>query len=54
MTGGGFGGAVVAVLPAHAAERVRDEVLSRYTSPDPALFDITIERLGQHMAGATL
>jgi galactokinase len=34
MTGGGFGGAVVAVMPATAVERVRQVVQQRYRTPD--------------------
>ena len=33
MTGGGFGGAVVALLPAAEVERVRAAVLAGYRTP---------------------
>ncbi len=33
MTGGGFGGAVIAVMPRGETERVRDHVLARYRTP---------------------
>ena len=33
MTGGGFGGAVVAVLPAEHVERARAAVLAGYRTP---------------------
>ncbi|WP_068072982.1 galactokinase [Novosphingobium lentum] len=44
MTGGGFGGAVVAILHADAVERVRATVLEHYRTPSGAAPDIMIER----------
>lgn len=44
MTGGGFGGAVVAILEAHEAERVAAAVAQAYRTPDGTPLQITIER----------
>lgn len=51
MTGGGFGGAVVALLPAGEVERVRSAVLAGYRSPRGEVPLIMIERPA---AGASL
>lgn len=51
MTGGGFGGAVVALLPATEVERVRAAVLAGYRAPGDAPPLIMIERPA---AGASL
>lgn len=44
QTGGGFGGAVVAVLRADRVGAVADAVRAGYRTPDGALADISIER----------
>ena len=46
MTGGGFGGAVVAVLPASAVPRVCAAVRANYHAPDGAPLDIRHEQAG--------
>ncbi|MEY4237815.1 MAG: galactokinase [Pseudomonadota bacterium] len=48
MTGGGFGGAVVALLPASEVDRVRGAVLARYRTPsgDPPLIMIETPAAG--------
>lgn len=51
MTGGGFGGAVVAVLPSADVPRVRAEVQARYSAPDGAPIQIMIEQTGGMPAG---
>ncbi|PKB13473.1 galactokinase [Novosphingobium kunmingense] len=51
MTGGGFGGAVVAILPSDAAVRVRAQLERDYRSPDGAAIQIMIERAGTLPAG---
>ena len=51
MTGGGFGGAVVAILPQARVEAVRDAVLAGYRTPDGQVPQIMIE---QAAAGASL
>lgn len=51
MTGGGFGGAVVALLPAGEVERVRKAVLAGYRTPAGAQPLIMIEAPA---AGASL
>ena len=51
MTGGGFGGAVVAVLPQGRVEAVRAAVLGHYHTPDGQAPLIMIERAA---AGACL
>jgi galactokinase len=44
MTGGGFGGAVVAMLPDHLVETVRTEVCARYRTPAGLAPDIMLAR----------
>lgn len=51
MTGGGFGGAVVAVLPAALASHVQAAVLADYRAPDGAAIQIMIEQTGGQPAG---
>ncbi|MDH7639338.1 galactokinase [Sphingomonas oryzagri] len=51
QTGGGFGGAVVAVMPVEIVERVREAVLNGYRTPDGGSPLIMIE---QASAGAGL
>ena len=46
MTGGGFGGAVVAVLPASEVPRVSAAVRANYQTPDGAPLDIRHEQPG--------
>lgn len=46
MTGGGFGGAVVAVLPASDVPRVSAAVRENYRTPDGAPIDIRCEHVG--------
>ena len=43
QTGGGFGGAVVAVMRAARVEAVRSAVLDGYRTPDGALPEISVE-----------
>jgi len=43
QTGGGFGGAVVAIMRADRVESVRAAVLDGYRTPTGALPDITVE-----------
>lgn len=50
MTGGGFGGAVVAVLPRSEVARVRTYLERNYVPPDGAPLELLIEPTGQ-MAG---
>lgn len=52
MTGGGFGGAVVAVLPADRIVQVTAAVESAYQPPNGAALSIMIERAGGIAAGA--
>ncbi len=52
MTGGGFGGAVVAVLLASDLDRVRDRVLAGYRQPDGSPPQIIIEAVPQESANA--
>lgn len=52
MTGGGFGGAVVAVLAEAEVPRVEAAVRAAYTSPDGSELSIMIERTGRALAGA--
>lgn len=47
MTGGGFGGAVVAVLPRSEVARVRAHLEQTYTPPNGAPLEILIEPTGQ-------
>lgn len=51
MTGGGFGGAVVAVLPADAVPRVTAAVSADYAAPAGGQVSITIEDAGPQAAG---
>lgn len=51
MTGGGFGGAVVAVLPVAEVPRVRAAVAENYRAPDGAPLQIMIEQAGGAAAG---
>ena len=51
MTGGGFGGAVVAVLPASEAERVAAAIAAGYQTPDGRAPDVMLVR---PQAGAAL
>ncbi len=51
MTGGGFGGAVVAVLPASDVPRVQAEVKAHYAPPSFAPLEIMVENVGHAMAG---
>ncbi|MFM6931884.1 MAG: galactokinase [Novosphingobium sp.] len=51
MTGGGFGGAVVAVMPLPEADRVRARILADYTPPGGAPLEIMIEQTGRVLAG---
>jgi galactokinase len=51
MTGGGFGGAVVAVMPHRAIEAVRSAVLSGYATPQGSPPEIMIETAA---AGASI
>ncbi len=53
MTGGGFGGAVVAVLPATAVARVRATLKSQFRPDDGSALSVMIERTGGQPAGAT-
>lgn len=46
MTGGGFGGAVVAVLPAREVPRVSAALREQYRTPDGAPLDIRHEQAG--------
>ena len=44
MTGGGFGGSAIALVPARAVAAVRDEVRSAFRSrkwSDPSAFEVT-------------
>ena len=43
MTGGGFGGAVVAILPSGQKDAVIEQVLTRYRTPDGQAPDIMLE-----------
>lgn len=51
MTGGGFGGAVVAVLPVSEAERVRARIEADYAPPSGAPLEIMVEQTGRVLAG---
>lgn len=51
MTGGGFGGAVVAILPLAEVARVRAEVEQTYQPPGGAALSIMIEKAGSEIAG---
>ncbi len=51
MTGGGFGGAVVAVLPAAAVPRVTAALSAGYAAPDGGPISIMIEEAGRRAAG---
>ena len=51
MTGGGFGGAVVAVLPAAEVARVHTAVEQNYQPPNGAELSMMIERAGGEAAG---
>lgn len=51
MTGGGFGGAVVAILPASETARVRAVVEQTYQPPAGGSLSIMIERAGGNAAG---
>ena len=51
MTGGGFGGAVVAVLASEAVPRVRAALSARYAAPNGAAISIMIEQAGREAAG---
>ena len=53
MTGGGFGGAVVAVLPADAVPRVEAALRTGYVAPDGEPISMMIEGAGRQVAGAT-
>jgi galactokinase len=50
MTGGGFGGAVVAVLPASEVSRVKAAIRAGYAPPDGSELNLTIERTGHVLA----
>lgn len=54
MTGGGFGGAVVAVLPARNVARVRAALESQFRPDDGSALSVMIERTGGQPAGATV
>jgi galactokinase len=43
MTGGGFGGAVVALMPKASVETVREAVTAGYRTPDGRAADIMVE-----------
>ena len=51
MTGGGFGGAVVAVLPAEAVAGVCAAIHKKYRAPDGKPVEIMIEKAAQSAAG---
>ena len=51
MTGGGFGGAVVAVLPTAEVARVQTAVQQNYQPPNDAKLSMMIERAGGEVAG---
>lgn len=51
MTGGGFGGAVVAVLPGAEVARVRAFVERNYSPPSGAPLEIMIEQASRQLAG---
>lgn len=51
MTGGGFGGAVVAVLPAVEVARVRGAIERNYRTPGGGAASIIIEGVGGQLAG---
>lgn len=51
MTGGGFGGAVVAVLPAAEVPRVRGAIERTYRAPGGGAPSIIIEGVGGQLAG---
>ncbi|MFM5907237.1 MAG: galactokinase [Novosphingobium sp.] len=50
MTGGGFGGAVVAVLPLAEVDRVRARIEAGYAPPGGGTPDIMIEQTGRELA----
>ncbi|MCW1401896.1 galactokinase [Novosphingobium sp. MW5] len=51
MTGGGFGGAVVAVMPSSQTNRVRARIEEDYAPPSGAPLEIMIEQTGRVLAG---
>ena len=51
MTGGGFGGAVVAVLPLAETARVRARIEADYAPPSGAPLEIMVEQTGRVLAG---
>ena len=51
MTGGGFGGAVVSVLPAEAVAGVCAAIHTKYRAPDGKPAEIMIERAAHSAAG---
>ena len=51
MSGGGFGGAVVAVLAADQIARVSAALQANYQPPDGSAISIMIERAGGMTAG---
>ena len=51
MTGGGFGGAVVAVLAADAVPHVKAALSARYAAPNGEAISIMIEQSGRQAAG---
>ena len=51
MTGGGFGGAVVAVLASEAVPHVKAALSARYAAPNGAAISIMIEEAGSVAAG---
>jgi galactokinase len=50
MTGGGFGGACVAVMPAASVDKVRAVIAAAYKTPDGASPLIMVERPGPGVA----